>query len=161
MRTKIWLINPDLCIRYSEPRLGKQIKAKWRLAVFSSFVHFCSAVCADLIRGAKEKNLKVKGPVRMPTKVLKTMAQNSYLTPHWNKLLFLDCVSWTLDHFIKVKCISLPPSRLCASPPERLPVVKGPKPGIASRWGSISAWLICTAHLKLSSRSPPSASNLV
>ena len=25
---------------------------------------------ADLIRGAKEKNLKVKGPVRMPTKVL-------------------------------------------------------------------------------------------
>lgn len=28
-----------------------------------------STVCADLIRGAKEKNLKVKGPVRMPTKV--------------------------------------------------------------------------------------------
>ena len=29
------------------------------------------AVCADLIKGAKEKNLKVKGPVRMPTKVLR------------------------------------------------------------------------------------------
>ena len=29
-----------------------------------------AAVCADLIRGAKEKHLKVKGPVRMPTKVL-------------------------------------------------------------------------------------------
>lgn len=29
-----------------------------------------STVCADLIRGAKEKNLKVKGPVRMPTKVI-------------------------------------------------------------------------------------------
>ncbi|XP_032875638.1 40S ribosomal protein S20 isoform X1 [Amblyraja radiata] len=28
-------------------------------------------VCADLIRGAKEKNLKVKGPVRMPTKTLR------------------------------------------------------------------------------------------
>ena len=28
-------------------------------------------VCADLIRGAKEKALRVKGPVRMPTKVLK------------------------------------------------------------------------------------------
>lgn len=26
-------------------------------------------MCADLIRGAKEKSLKVKGPVRMPTKV--------------------------------------------------------------------------------------------
>ncbi|XP_068923858.1 small ribosomal subunit protein uS10-like [Petaurus breviceps papuanus] len=28
-------------------------------------------VCANLIRGAKEKNLKVKGPVRMPTKTLR------------------------------------------------------------------------------------------
>lgn len=33
---------------------------------------FCDiVVCADLIRGAKEKQLKVKGPVRMPTKVLR------------------------------------------------------------------------------------------
>lgn len=29
------------------------------------------SVCADLIKGAKEKSLKVKGPVRMPTKVLR------------------------------------------------------------------------------------------
>ncbi|XP_012372519.1 40S ribosomal protein S20-like [Octodon degus] len=28
-------------------------------------------VCGDLVRGAKEKNLKVKGPVRMPTKTLR------------------------------------------------------------------------------------------
>lgn len=28
-------------------------------------------VCADLIKGAKEKKLKVKGPVRLPTKYLK------------------------------------------------------------------------------------------
>ena len=28
-------------------------------------------VCTDLIKGAKEKSLKVKGPVRMPTKVLR------------------------------------------------------------------------------------------
>lgn len=27
-------------------------------------------VCADLIRGAKDKQLKVKGPVRMPTRRL-------------------------------------------------------------------------------------------
>lgn len=32
---------------------------------------FHSIVCADLIRGAKDKKLKVKGPVRMPTKYLK------------------------------------------------------------------------------------------
>ena len=28
-------------------------------------------VCADLVRGAKDKGLRVKGPVRMPTKVLR------------------------------------------------------------------------------------------
>ena len=28
-------------------------------------------MCADLIRGAKDKQLKVKGPVRMPTKTLR------------------------------------------------------------------------------------------
>jgi Ribosomal protein S10p/S20e len=35
------------------------------------------AVCADLIRGAKEKHLKVKGPVRMPTKVLHITTRKS------------------------------------------------------------------------------------
>ena len=34
-------------------------------------------VCADLIRGAKEKQLKVKGPVRMPTKVLRITTRKS------------------------------------------------------------------------------------
>jgi small subunit ribosomal protein S20e len=28
-------------------------------------------VCQELIRGAKDKDLKVKGPVRMPTKTLR------------------------------------------------------------------------------------------
>ncbi len=36
-----------------------------------------AAVCADLIRGAKEKHLKVKGPVRMPTKVLHITTRKS------------------------------------------------------------------------------------
>lgn len=43
------------------------------------FVFFTISVCADLIRGAKEKNLKVKGPVRMPTKVLKYNHCNGFL----------------------------------------------------------------------------------
>jgi small subunit ribosomal protein S20e len=34
-------------------------------------------VCADLIRGAKDKQLKVKGPVRMPTKVLRITTRKS------------------------------------------------------------------------------------
>lgn len=36
-----------------------------------------SAVCNDLIRGAKEKNLKHKGPVRMPTKTLRITTRKS------------------------------------------------------------------------------------
>ena len=35
------------------------------------FFSFFFAVCADLINGAKKQNLRVKGPVRMPTKILR------------------------------------------------------------------------------------------
>ena len=34
-------------------------------------------VCADLVRGAKDKGLKVKGPVRLPTKVLHITTRKS------------------------------------------------------------------------------------
>ena len=36
-----------------------------------NYTNLCFAVCADLIKGAKDKQLKVKGPVRMPTKTLR------------------------------------------------------------------------------------------
>jgi small subunit ribosomal protein S20e len=42
-----------------------------RITLTSRNVKNLEKVCADLIRGAKEKQLKVKGPVRMPTKVLR------------------------------------------------------------------------------------------
>nr|XP_013213095.1 LOW QUALITY PROTEIN: 40S ribosomal protein S20-like [Ictidomys tridecemlineatus] len=42
-----------------------------RITLTSCNVKLLEKVCADLIRGAKEKNLKVKGPVRMPTKTLR------------------------------------------------------------------------------------------
>ncbi|XP_051012721.1 40S ribosomal protein S20-like [Acomys russatus] len=42
-----------------------------RIPLTSRNVKSLEKVCADLIRGAKEKNLKVKGPVRMPTKTLR------------------------------------------------------------------------------------------
>jgi hypothetical protein len=34
-------------------------------------------VCSDLVRGAKDKHLRVKGPVRMPTKVLHITTRKS------------------------------------------------------------------------------------
>ncbi|XP_070263433.1 small ribosomal subunit protein uS10-like [Myotis yumanensis] len=41
-----------------------------RITLSSPHAKSLGKVCADLIRGAKEKNLKVKGPVPMPTKTL-------------------------------------------------------------------------------------------
>jgi small subunit ribosomal protein S20e len=35
------------------------------------------AVCADLVKGAKDKQLRVKGPVRIPTKVLNITTRKS------------------------------------------------------------------------------------
>jgi len=42
-------------------------------------VEFCwyIAVCADLVKGAKDKQLRVKGPVRIPTKVLHITTRKS------------------------------------------------------------------------------------
>ena len=42
-----------------------------RITLTSRNVKSLEKVCSDLIRGAKDKDLKVKGPVRMPTKVLR------------------------------------------------------------------------------------------
>merc|ERR1712024_386637 len=42
-----------------------------RITLTSRNVKSLEKVCADLIKGAKEKQLRVKGPVRMPTKVLR------------------------------------------------------------------------------------------
>ncbi|KAL5863682.1 hypothetical protein ACOSQ3_001196 [Xanthoceras sorbifolium] len=41
-----------------------------RITLSSKHVKNLEKVYADLVRGAKDKSLKVKGPVRMPTKVL-------------------------------------------------------------------------------------------
>ncbi|XP_064219197.1 small ribosomal subunit protein uS10-like [Aotus nancymaae] len=42
-----------------------------RITLTSCNVKSLEKVCADLIRGAKGKTLKVKGPVRMPTNTLR------------------------------------------------------------------------------------------
>ncbi|XP_066109363.1 small ribosomal subunit protein uS10-like [Saccopteryx bilineata] len=42
-----------------------------RITLTNRNVKSLEMVCADLIRGAKEKNLKVKGPFQMPTKALR------------------------------------------------------------------------------------------
>jgi len=44
---------------------------KIRITLTSKTPKILEKVCAELIRGAKDKNLRVKGPVRIPTKILR------------------------------------------------------------------------------------------
>jgi len=48
-----------------------------RTTLTARHVRALEKVCADLVRGAKDKGLKVKGPVRLPTKVLHITTRKS------------------------------------------------------------------------------------
>ncbi|KAJ4842186.1 40S ribosomal protein S20-1 [Turnera subulata] len=48
-----------------------------RITLTSKNVKNLEKVCADLIRGAKDKLLRVKGPVRIPTKTLRITTRKS------------------------------------------------------------------------------------
>jgi len=48
-----------------------------RITLTSRNVRALEKVCADLIKGAKDKELAVRGPVRMPTKVLRITTRKS------------------------------------------------------------------------------------
>merc|ERR1712022_61078 len=48
-----------------------------RITLTSRNVKNLEKVCADLIKGAKDKRPKVKGPVRLPTKILRLCVRKS------------------------------------------------------------------------------------
>eukprot|EP00299_Pterocystis_sp_00344_P007756 c2662_g1_i1.p1 GENE.c2662_g1_i1~~c2662_g1_i1.p1 ORF type:complete len:119 (+),score=26.72 c2662_g1_i1:43-399(+) len=48
-----------------------------RITLSSRNVQNLEKVCAELVRNAKDKKLKVKGPVRMPTKILRLTVRKS------------------------------------------------------------------------------------
>jgi small subunit ribosomal protein S20e len=55
---------------------GKQVEEtasvhRIRITLTSTNVKSLEKVCADLIKGAKDKELKAHGPVRMPTRILR------------------------------------------------------------------------------------------
>merc|ERR1712178_215795 len=50
---------------------------KIRIYLTSRNVKALEKVCADLIKGAKDKRLLCKGPVRMPTKILRIMTRKA------------------------------------------------------------------------------------
>jgi len=61
---------------------------KIRITLTSRNVQSLEKVCNDLIKGAREKELSVKGPVRLPTKRLRIVtrkAPNGEGTNTWDK----------------------------------------------------------------------------
>lgn len=50
---------------------------KIRITLMSKDVKSLEKVCADLIGETKKKNLKVSGPVRLPTKILRLVTRKS------------------------------------------------------------------------------------
>eukprot|EP00803_Ostreobium_quekettii_P003746 evm.model.scf_156.12 EVM.evm.TU.scf_156.12 scf_156:101382-102942(-) len=74
-----WCSNAQM----AKPAYGKEgyedaLQAhRIRITLTSRNVKSLEKVCADLIKNAKEKDLKVKGPVRMPTKTLRITTRKS------------------------------------------------------------------------------------
>eukprot|EP00002_Diphylleia_rotans_P009628 TRINITY_DN19_c0_g2_i1.p1 TRINITY_DN19_c0_g2~~TRINITY_DN19_c0_g2_i1.p1 ORF type:complete len:119 (+),score=26.36 TRINITY_DN19_c0_g2_i1:142-498(+) len=48
-----------------------------RITLTSRSVQNLEKVCSDLVKGAKSKNLKIRGPVRIPTKTLRITTRKS------------------------------------------------------------------------------------
>jgi small subunit ribosomal protein S20e len=93
---------------------------KIRITLTSRKVQSLEKVCTELLERAKSKNLRVKGPVRLPTKVLKVC---------WNAA----CASRSA----RVWDIIL--TGCDRSRPARRPVVKVPRRGIPTRCAFTSA----------------------
>merc|ERR1739845_116088 len=66
---------------------GENIR-RIRITLTSRHVSNLEKVCSELVRNAKDKKLKVKGPVRMPTKILRVTtrkAPNGEGTNTWDR----------------------------------------------------------------------------
>ena len=67
-------VNPMKKPGYEDRTAEKQ---RIRITLTSTKVKALEKVCEDLIRGAKDKDLKVKGPVRLPTRTLRITTRKS------------------------------------------------------------------------------------
>eukprot|EP00164_Ancoracysta_twista_P000355 GFYU01000486.1.p1 GENE.GFYU01000486.1~~GFYU01000486.1.p1 ORF type:complete len:123 (+),score=47.00 GFYU01000486.1:71-439(+) len=88
-----------------------------RITLTSRNVRNLEKVCGDLIKGAKDKQLKVKGPVRLPTKTLHLTVRKSPCgegTNTWDRFemrihkRLVDLIS-SLDVVKQITSISIEP----------------------------------------------------
>ncbi|XP_059952020.1 small ribosomal subunit protein uS10-like [Mesoplodon densirostris] len=99
-----------------------------RITLTSRSMQSLEKVCADLIRSAKEKNLKMKGPVPRPTKTLRITTRKTPCgegSKTWDRfqmkihkrLIDLHCPSEIVKH---ITSISTEPGVELKSPLQRL-----------------------------------------
>ncbi|OWM87925.1 hypothetical protein CDL15_Pgr000342 [Punica granatum] len=72
-----------------------------RITLTSKDVEFLDKVCLELVRGAKARGVPLKGPVRMPVKVLEVTTRKSPCGEGTNTLdrLKLRIHKWVIDLF--------------------------------------------------------------
>ncbi|CAG9538709.1 unnamed protein product [Cercopithifilaria johnstoni] len=63
--------NAGIPYKTEKPITLDNTEHRIRITLTSQNVYSLEKVCEQLINGAKEKNLVVKGPIRMPTKILR------------------------------------------------------------------------------------------
>jgi small subunit ribosomal protein S20e len=60
-----------------ETTANNELKQHIRIILASRKVRSLEKICNDIINKGKEKNLKIKGPVKIPTKILKITTRKS------------------------------------------------------------------------------------
>jgi ribosomal protein S10 len=71
----VWTHGSSSCLRQQMSRVKKCICLPIIMCLARTLLS--AAVSADLVKGAKDKQLKVKGPVRLPTKTLRITTRKS------------------------------------------------------------------------------------
>jgi hypothetical protein len=66
------------------------VNALVQVSVAVAHLRYARPVCGDLIDRAKDKRLRVKGPVRLPTKILKITTRKSVNHAHSCRHMPLD-----------------------------------------------------------------------
>jgi small subunit ribosomal protein S20e len=105
---------------------------KIRITLTSRKVQSLEKVCTELLERAKSKNLRVKGPVRLPTKVLKVRKNRK------TQKSAAHLVSSSAQRENKREKQNTD-EMINRSPPARPPAVRVPRPGTCSRCASTSA----------------------
>jgi len=100
------------------PSIGNIIKENVRIVLISKKISSLEKICQEIVKRGKEKNLKIEGPVRIPTKKIKITTRKSPCgegTNTWDKFeinihkRIIDISSSSGDTLRKIPSINIEP----------------------------------------------------